>query len=238
MKKNLHYVLALTVFCAMAIPTTAAAQGAPPPATPKADPKGATKRLDWFQKGYGMFAVAIGMHTWGEMEADEFDETGDIDGRGLGGFHLSGYYVHSQAFHIGGFFYFFKGEHDLEGCVGGFCGELEADVEDLGIGVSVKLGTRVHNRIWIGGALDFGMAYLAWDEDDEEGDGLGLVIFPRFVFDLMVFQPKGVKVVLHGSLGVLIVPYLAGEGNILTQDSDFNLWAVRLVMLLGVTVGT
>ena len=74
-------------------------------------------------------------------------------------------------------------------------------------------------------------------EEVTDPDGLGLVIFPRFVFDLMVFQPQGVKVALHGSLGVLIVPYLAGEGNILGRDSDFNLWAVRLVMLLGVSVG-
>jgi hypothetical protein len=237
MRKALLHVLAVTVFFAMASPSSAAGQAAPPPARPAPAAKGPAKPLEWFQKGYGMFAAAIGMHTWGEMEADEFDETGDIDARGVGGFHLSGYYVHSQSFHIGGFFYFFKGEHDLEGCVSGFCGELEADVEDLGVGVTVKLGTRVHNRIWIGGALDFGMAYLAWDEGDEEGDGLGLVIFPRFVFDLMAFQPKGVKVVLHASLGVLIVPYLAGEANIISTDSDFNLWAVRLVMLLGVTVG-
>jgi hypothetical protein len=82
------------------------------------------------------------------------------------------------------------------------------------------------------------MAYLEWDEQDNDGDGLGLAIFPRFVFDLMVFQPKGVKVVLHGSIGVLIIPYLAGEGTIGFVDTDFDLWAVRLVMLLGVSVGS
>ena len=213
----------LTVAVAL-ITIGSAARGAPPdqPTT-----------ISWFDSGYGMFAAGIGMHTWGEIDPDGFEEA-DIESQGLGGFQLSGYYVLTPMIHVGGFLYFFKGDHDVED---GY-DETEVDVEDLGFGVSAKVGNRVHDRIWLGGALDFGMAYLTWDEGRFEGEGHGLVFFPRFVFDLMALETTTVKVGLHGSLGVQIVPYMAGEAEYpLTNDRDFDLWAVRLVMLIGITVG-
>ena len=206
-----------------------ASTGQPPPAQTSG---GAAPT--WYNTFYGTIAAAVIMHGWGEVDVEGAGEEQDMENEALGGVHLTGYYVMSPDFHIGGFLTYNEGDHEFDDS------DWDVDFETLGIGLTLKYSRPFGSRVRLGGSFDFGYANFQDDEAGVDVEGHGIYMAPRFSFDLLGLQFGSVKVGAHASLGLEVIPYATGEidrgGNL--ADVDFDVWVVRLMLLLGLTIGS
>lgn len=117
----------------------------------------------------------------------------------------------------------------------------------LGVGASVRGGDRVHRVIWIGAALDAGLAVVFPGQATlpragahlELGDWYGLFLFPRVHVDIRTSGRGDPKVGFFWDFGPLLVPYAAGTGRGAQAGTDltFGFWAVGLQMVVGFLLG-
>jgi hypothetical protein len=217
--------------------TNAYAQSAAPPPPPAGGSSSAATGSSggdptWYNTFYGTIAASVIMHGWGEVDVEDGDQE-DIECEALGGVHLSGYYVMNPDFHIGGFFTYNEGDHEFEDT------DYEPDFETIGIGLAFKYSRPFGTRVRLGAAFDFGYANFKDDESGVDIEGHGLYMSPRFSFDLLGLQFGSVKVGANVSLGLEIIPYAGGEiESGYGPDIDFDVWMVRLMLLLGLTIGS
>lgn len=173
------------------------------------------------------------MHGWGEVDVEDGDDE-DMENDALGGLHLTGHYVMSPDLHIGGFLTYNEGDHEFDSS------GWDLDFETVAIGITLKYSRPIGSRVRLGGSLDFGYANFQDDEAGADIEGHGIYMAPRFSFDLLGVQFGSVKVGAHASFGLELIPYAAGEidygGNY--PDVDIDVWVVRLMLLLGLTIGS
>jgi len=182
-------------------PAAAAAAGAP-----------------WFQSGYVHVGGSLGFHGWGSAYGSHGGDF-TLKGKFLGGVNLSAYYVSSPSVQIGGYFHFGNGKIN------------DGDTDQYSLGLSLKAGSRVAERVWLGFAGDLGFYALdfslakAW---------YGVEISPRIHLDVLGLNAGGPKLGFFASFGPSVVPYAAGS----VGGADVRLYLIYLTMQLGVTFGS
>jgi hypothetical protein len=163
----------------------------------------------------------LGFHGWGSSHLSSGGSSKDftLKGKFLGGVNLSGYYVSSPSVQIGGYFNFGNGKIN------------DGDTDQYSLGLSLKVGSRVAERVWLGFAGDLGFYALdfslskAW---------YGVEIAPRIHLDVLGLDAGGFKMGFFASFGPSVVPYAAASAN----GGDGRLYLIYLTMQLGVTFGS
>ena len=190
---------------------------------------------NWFS-GYISLAGLSSFRSWGGYKIADTDVDLSLSSTGIGGVHLAGYYVISDSFHIGAYISYVAGEEIAE-----YHRQLfKSENSNLGSGLSLKLGKRVSERIWLGLALDLGANYITRGESAE--GTIGVQAFPRLEIDVMAVDERGFKLGLTASIGAMIEPIAVGENSTLTiandhAPRDYRTWNVRMGMLIGVVFG-
>ena len=139
---------------------------------------------------------------------------------------MSGYAPLTSVLHLGGYFNYASGHMKLS--YGGY--SSSSDIDHYSVGISLKAGQRLAERIWLGFVGDLG--FYAFDP--EHGDAwYGLEISPRIHLDVLGFDFGVFKMGAFASLGPSFVPYVSGT----YQGSDASAYIIYLEMLLGVTFG-
>jgi hypothetical protein len=221
-------------------------QPAPAPSPPR--PRGP---LSFFQSGYATMGLLLSFHGWGgwtdENDDIDYEEDGDIDGDFMPGFRIAGYGVLSESFHIGGYWTFFKA--DLE---------VDPDDSDLAdsdvtafmnmLGLTLKFGARLAERVWFGGAADVGLLIAKGELDILFADDLemkamaGLVIWPRAVLDVLLVDTGAFRLAATAALGLFVVP-IAGGHPYDTDDfgdddeTKSRFWWLSPALMIGVSAG-
>jgi hypothetical protein len=152
--------------------------------------------LQWYQTGYAHIGGILGFHGWGSAHASGHDST--LKGEFLGGVNLSGYYVTSPSLHIGGYFHYGSGK------IGG------ADTDQYSVGLSLKAGNRVAERVWVGFVGDLGFYALS---HSGPGNWYGVELSPRIHLDVLGLDAGGIKMGFYASLGPSVVPYATFSGG-------------------------
>jgi hypothetical protein len=192
-------------------------QGYGAPATAAAVAAGAP----WFQSGYVHVGGILGFHGWGSSHASmgSFSSDTTLKGKFLGGVSLSAYYVSSPGVQIGGYFNFGNGKIN------------DGDTDQYSLGLSLKAGSRVAERVWLGFAGDLG--FYALDSSLSKA-WYGVEISPRIHLDVLGLDAGGFKMGFFASFGPSVVPYAAGS----VGGADVRSYLIYLTMRLGVTFGS
>jgi hypothetical protein len=82
------------------------------------------------------------------------------------------------------------------------------------------------DRLWLGGALDLGLAIGGSASDETR---VGLQLFPRVQLDLLASQVGRVRVGDFMALGVVLTQYLGASGS--------QGWTATAQLLLGLSLG-
>jgi hypothetical protein len=195
--------------------------------------------LQWYQTGYAHLGGILGFHGWGSYHVAGSDVT--AKGEFLGGLNLSGYYVTSPSLHIGGYFNYGSGKIN-----GG-------DNDHYSVGLSLKAGNRVAERVWVGFVGDLGFYALS---PSHASNWYGVELSPRIHLDVLGLDAGGLKMGFFASFGPSVVPYVTGSvgggggtcylsyypytaypcGG--SSSSDGRAYIIYLTMQLGVTFGS
>jgi hypothetical protein len=178
--------------------------------------------LQWYQTFYGHFGGILGFHGWGSMSIAGQDLS--VSGEFKGGIHMSGYAPLTPFVHLGGYFDYASGRTKLEHAGA-------SDQDHYSLGVSLKAGQRMAERIWLGFVGDLG--FYALDPTDGGSTWYGVEISPRIHLDVLGFDFGVFKMGAFASLGPSFVPYVAGS----IQGYDGSAYIIYLQMRLGVTFG-
>jgi len=238
---------------------------APAPAPAPAPPPEPRGPVNYFQSGYATIALLLSFHGWGGytetwefMDDEEYE--GELDGDFMPGFRLAGYGVVSESFHIGGYWTFFKADFEVDPDDGdspwwGDGGDLNVFMNMLGL--TMKFGTRLHERIWLGGATDIGLLISkgeidGWGNDLEMKPMVGPVIFPRIDLDIMIVDTGGFKLAFTAAFGLFVTPFSGGHPydsddindeleemgyDVDTDEIKERFWWLSPSLMLGLTLG-
>ena len=180
--------------------------------------------LQWYQTFYGHIGGLLGFHGWGSMSIAGQDLT--ISGKFKGGLHLSAYVPISPVVHLGGYFNLGSGDMKLE--ENGR--SMTNSVDHYSIGFSLKAGSRLAERIWLGFVGDLGL--YALDPSGSE-TWYGLDISPRIHLDVLGLDVGGFKMGFFASFGPSIVPYASGS----ISGQDGSAYLIYLQLHIGATFG-
>lgn len=201
----------------------------PPPA--RQEPK---KALSWYKKFQATLAVGASAYSWGKIDPGAAYKAKVRQTFGAM-FHLAFHYPVMEAVQVGGFAFFAPGLYKL-------VGEDKVALHDGGVGTSIRVGGRAGERIWLGGALELGFGFMTFDANtiEYQGNGFGLLLFPRFIVDILATRVLAV----HLSAGLCVFPILKGHGEFLDlQDRQgidarkLDSYSVRPVLMIGLTFG-
>jgi hypothetical protein len=142
-----------------------------------------------------------------------------LKGKFLGGVSLSAYYVSSPSVQIGGYLHYGNGKIN------------DGDTDQYSFGLSLKAGSRVAERVWLGFAGDLG--FYALDSSHSKA-WYGVEISPRIHLDVLGLDAGGFKMGFFASFGPSVVPYAAAS----TNGADVRSYIIYLTMQLGVTFGS
>jgi hypothetical protein len=224
----------------------------PPPAIPRGP-------LSFFQTGYATVGLLLAFHGWGgytlKDEVANDEEDGDLDNDFVPGFRIAGYGVLSESFHIGGYWTFFKADMTVDPDHGE---SMDVNVFENMLGLTMKFGARLNERIWLGGATDVGVLFSKgevsdWGEDLEMKATAGLVLFPRVDLDVLIVDTGAFRLAFTAALGLFVSPINGGHPYD-TQDFedyyqdnwgiDFNgddypmrFWLISPSMMLALSLG-
>ncbi|MBI5500654.1 MAG: hypothetical protein HY907_10470 [Deltaproteobacteria bacterium] len=161
------------------------------------------------------------------------------------GAYAAGYAALDGHFQLGGFVYFVGiGVSAARSDDGG---EFYRAQNVVGLGLSAKGGGRIHRVIWLGAALDLGLAVVLPRNtalSDSGGhlaldDWYGLFLFPRLHTDILAGGARDAGIGFFGDLGPMLLPVAQGAGR--SRDGSTNLafstWAVCLQLVLGFSFG-
>jgi len=181
----------------------------PPPVT-QPGPVAQPPRTDhYFRRAYGSVGALLVPHTWWGAFND-----GTADQGFQAGVHVSGLAVLSPRAHLGGYVSW----HDLP--------QLD-DRHLVGLGLAVKAGGMIGDRVWLGFALDFGLLILA----GEPRTLYGLQLFPRLQVEVAAVDVGGFRMAPFAAVGSMGMPV----GDI---GPDWLGWSVAAQLLFGVSFGS
>jgi len=228
------------------IPSVASGEGGPPPAPPPGPPPPILP----FQSGYAEASLFVSFYTFGgqtweidgsTLDDPEFDATTKV----LPGIRFAGYGALGESFHLGGYFAIRAGEGTLEpdndvARAMYFEREADSDVKTWGVGVALKAGGRVAERVWLGGGLDAGAHFfLIEDWDDADNDTfVGLELFPRIALDIVLVDRAGVRLAIPISAGALIAPIAVVEAEEDSPRTIVRMWQVAPAATVGLALGS
>jgi hypothetical protein len=196
---------------------------------------------------------AMGVQSWGgaHLDAVASDPTfgaladPDLQSGFFGGVRIAGLYAISEMFHLGLSFAYQAGELELEAEAPDrfpqapplrfVFGETMHDLAPALVG---KLAFRLTPTFVLGGVLDLG-PFFQISSDSGEHFSSGLRLFPRASIDAFFWEGIGVS----AALGLVIDPVVTGEmwvgspGGPSPVETDFDYWAVRPMLLIGVIAG-
>ena len=207
-------------------PPPAPGYGYPPPGygAPLAPPA----PLQWYQSFYFHLGGLLAFHGWGNEAADSGSANRDLSGKFAGGLHLAGYAMPSPTVHVGGYF------NLLSGKVG--AGGGDQDFSTYTVGLSLKAGGRLAERVWVGFVGDLGFAAIC---PDHGSNFYGVEISPRIHLDILGLDAGAFKMGAFASFGPEIIPYAAGSEQVsYSSSADVHLYMIYLTLRLGVTFGT
>jgi hypothetical protein len=184
-------------------------------------------RPSWFRV-YGEHALVLAFHGWGGISAEGANHEDDLDADFMPGTRFAGYYAASEGFHIGGFFSVMGGEVTREWRA--WPGGWEDDVTVVNLGLAMKIGKRISDRIWLGMALDVGLTIWGPDIMDTF---VGFHFNPLFNVEVMLLAKGKFRLGLYSTFGPMFTPIAATEW----QGVDVTGWMVNLAMAIGITVG-
>jgi hypothetical protein len=192
----------------------------------------------WYRSGYAHLGGILGFHGWGSAKIEGTDLP--VNGGFWGGVSVSGYYVTSPTVHIGGYFYYGSGKMGWRD---------NRYTDQYSVGLSLKVGTMVAGRVWLGLVGDLGFCILG-SSDNMEGNWYGVEISPRIHLDVLARDDDGFKMGFFASFGPSVVPYVAGSGTetvsippngfppySYSYDMGGHAYFIYLTMQLGLTFG-
>lgn len=110
-------------------------------------------------------------------------------------------------------------------------GEQKQSFDHLSVGFSLKAGSRIHERVWLGLVGDLGFYSLSSSGMDTF---YGVEVSPRLHLDVLGLNANGFKLGPFASLGPTVVPYAAmSESSV-----DYSAWLVYITLCLGATFGS
>lgn len=204
----------------------------PPPRRTK------TKRLAWYKKFQATVSIGVGVWSWGKIKPGTEFEAKVTQTFGAG-FHFSGYYPVMEAVQVGAFMFYSPGLYKL-------VGEDKSAMHDGGLGTSIRIGARLGERLWLGGAIEIGLGFLTFDANniEYEGTGFGLLLFPRFILDVLATRVGKTLIAATFSIGLPVFPVGKGNGTFLDlvnrnriSSRKFKYVSVRPILLVGLTFG-
>jgi hypothetical protein len=259
-------------------PTPAAAPPPPPP----------PKTIEWYGEGYAQLSAPIAFHGWGgwftkldgidydgwEVDFNDTDSNGDLEGEAWGGLRLAGYGVLGESVHLGGFYQLLAGEasaelpsgddepddfDELDDFMYQFHYDDDGDYHDSqslemlvnALGASLRAGSRLGQRVWLGFGFDVGIAFARHEGKDHNFESeilIGFLIQPQIAMQIMLLNSGDFKMSIDASLGVSAL-YAKGrpfeeadeddDGLILyvIRDMEEQLYMVSPTMLLGLSFG-
>jgi len=225
-------------------PQPVAPQPAPPPpapvyAYPPQQPVEPVERgpIEWFKKGYAEANLSVVFHAWGRwwMENDNWDgemEDQELETEAWPGFRLAGYGAPTENFHIGGYYAIKGGDGDAQWDAADESGDAKAN----SLGLTLRLGGRVAERVWLGASADLGIYLLRLDYDDSE-ILVGVEAYPRFVVDIMLIDNGSVRFGLVAALGVVTAPFIKGKALDDNDDLYVRGWYAGPMMTIGLMIG-
>ncbi len=178
--------------------------------------------LQWYQGFYGHLGVILGFHGWGGMSIANTSPS--LTGEFKAGVHMSGYVPLSTSLHLGGYFNYSSGDIKLENQGSG------GSVDHYSLGLSLKAGQRMAERIWLGFVGDLG--FYALDPSGQD-TWYGVELSPRVHLDVLALDLGGAKMGVFATFGPSIVPYVAGT----SFGQDGHAYLIYLQMHFGLTVG-
>jgi hypothetical protein len=175
----------------------------------------------WYQSGYVHVGGILGFHGWGSAHGSSGGVSSDLTlkGKFLGGVNLSAYYVSSPSVQIGGYIHYGLGKIN------------DGSADHYSLGLSLKAGSRLAERVWLGFAGDLGLYALDFSHSKA---WYGVEIAPRIHLDVLGLDAGGFKMGFFASFGPSVVPYAAGSAG----GGDGRLYLIYLTMQLGVTFGS
>jgi hypothetical protein len=222
----------------------------PLPATPPAPPPGPPPPLKPFQSGYAEVAFFISVYTFGGQTWDidgspladpQFDATTKV----LPGARFAGYGALGESFHLGGYFAIRAGEGELEPAnrvarAMFLERDADSDVKTWGLGLALKAGGRVAERLWLGGGLDVGVHFFLIEEwDDADNDTfVGLELFPRIALDIILVDRGGVRLAVPISVGAVVSPIAVVEPEEDDPQTTVRMWSVAPAATVGLALGS
>jgi hypothetical protein len=227
-------------------PAAWAPDGLPPRAAPVADaapepapfvaaapaPGPADRGSYFYESGHFASAGIASVHGWGNISG-EYGGSVRLSGSGWGGTHLAGYGTIARGFQLGGYFAYLSGAGELtaEGYL-----PTKNDLALYGVGLSLKLGSGVGERVWVGAALDLGLTVM--DIQGFDDTFLGIEVFPRIHVDVMLGRAGQLRFGLWSALGPRLVPFVGS--TLATTDGgrlDISAWSANLQFLFGISLG-
>jgi hypothetical protein len=220
----------------------------PSPAAPKAVREGP---LSFFQTGYASVAVLFAFHGWGASveEYDGVDRDSDLESDFAAVVRLAGYAAISESFHVGGAWTFLNPDLDVD----------PEDVDDYDVdmamnmlGASLKFGSALAERVWLGAAVDVGVLFFKGEVDNPFGGDLemkamiGLALHPQAELDVLIVDTGSFRLAFLASLGLLAAPIAGGHPY---DDDDFDeyvpegdeidvrFWWLSPMLMLGLAAG-
>jgi hypothetical protein len=212
---------------------------APPPAPPAPEP-----RQSWFL-AYVSAATVFGIPGTGSWSSSSphlpLDyASGNYSPQFHTGTYLSAYFVPVPLIQIGAYGRYLTGASKVTVAMDG---PNEATISsrvftsDWGIGISLKLGGRPVDEVWLGGIIDVGGVFFRSDRDDtaiRRQNGFDNCL--RLGLDWILTPPGGFRMGLTAGAGIEYAAWMNGK---VRSDSDIETsWSwIQPVVLVGVLLG-
>lgn len=202
-----------------------------------------------FQSGYAEVSLLMSFYTFGgqtweidgsPLDNPEFEATTKV----LPGARFAGYGALGESFHLGGYFAIRAGDGEIKpknDVARAMFFERDADssVKTWGLGLALKAGGRVAERVWLGGGVDAGIHFFMIEEWDDTDDDtfFGLELFPRVVIDIILVDSGGVRLAVPISAGAVISPISVAEPEENNPQTRVKMWHLAPAATVGLALG-
>jgi len=172
--------------------------------------------------GFSIYGEMAGLVSFQSWLGDSREDAGY-------GFFAAGYWGADPLFHLGAFFHYYRAHGYSEDTTRwwSYYSPSHNSTHHLSTGVSLKIGGRLSDRIWIGGVIDLGV-HIA----DRQS---GAHFFPRLEVDAQVTRSGRFKLGLFASFGPMLSPGLGDYVDDYSYGDESSL--VSLQALVGLMFG-
>ena len=167
--------------------------------------------------GFSIYGEMAGLVSFQSWIGDSREDAGY-------GFFGAGYWGPNPLFHVGAFFHYYRAHGYVEnpnlpqyryGYV------PASNTPHLSTGVSLKIGGRLSDRIWIGGVIDLG-----FHKADQKS---GVHFFPRLEVDAQVTRSGRFKLGLFASFGPMLAPGLGDFVDHHNPGGEASLFSLQAI---------